>query len=354
MSESSLSDGAIRIRKALAVVLLGLGFIVLRPLIGAILWAIILTILFEPLHRWLLARFPKRQIIVPLSITAGIGLLILGPLIWGLLEIQSEANLAYHKLSKDWSILTFSIPDPWVEIPIIGQWLHDAVAAIPREAQSLLLELKDLIPLVGRGMGALLRGLSSQLLQLILTGITFFFFLKEGHFILASIRKGLSGVIGPSLDGYIDTIRSTVYAVTFGLIGSAAAQGVMASLGYSLMGLEAPLLLGIASAFASLVPGLGASLVWGPVVMALLIKHQSTTAIGVVLWGVLAVHPTDNILRPLLIGHLLHYPIILVIFGVIGGLLAFGLIGLFIGPCILVTLMKVWLQWVNNSSSDKD
>jgi hypothetical protein len=67
-------------------------------------------------------------------------------------------------------------------------------------------------------MGALLRGLSSQLLKLILTGITFFFFLKGGEVILASIRKGLSGVIGPSLDGYIDTIRSTVYAVTFGLL----------------------------------------------------------------------------------------------------------------------------------------
>jgi predicted PurR-regulated permease PerM len=75
--------------------------------------------------------------------------------------------------------------------------------------------------------------------------------------------------------------------------------------------------------------------------MALFIKHQTTTAIAVVLWGVLAVHPTDNILGPLLNGHLLHYPIIVVIFGVIGGLLAFGLIGLFIGPCILVTLMKV-------------
>jgi hypothetical protein len=115
--------------------------------------------------------------IVPLSITVGTGVLILGPLIWGLLEIQSEANLAYHKLPKDWFILTFNIPDQWVEISVIGQWLHDAVAAIPREAQSILLEFKDLIPLVGRGMGALLRGLSSQLLQLILTGITFFFFL---------------------------------------------------------------------------------------------------------------------------------------------------------------------------------
>ena len=130
--------------------LLSLGFIVLRPFIGAILWAISLTILFEPLHRWLLARFPKRQVIVPLCMTVGTGPLILGPLIWGLLEIQSEANLAYHKLSKDWSILTFNIPDQWVEIPIIGQWLHDAVAAIPREAQSILLEFKDLIPLVGR------------------------------------------------------------------------------------------------------------------------------------------------------------------------------------------------------------
>ena len=83
--------------------------------------------------------------------------------------------------------MAFNIPDQWVEIPIIGQWLHDAVAAIPRVAQSILLEFKDLIPLVGRGMGALLRGLSSQLLQAILTRITFFFFLKEGEVILASI-----------------------------------------------------------------------------------------------------------------------------------------------------------------------
>ncbi len=354
MPESPLSNGAIRVRSALVLLLLGLGFIVLRPLIEAILWATILTILFEPLHRWLLARFPSRQIIVPLSISLGTGLLIMGPLIWGLLEIQSEANLAYHKLSREGSILALNVPDQWVEIPIIGQWLHDAVAVIPREAQSIILEFKDLIPLIGRGIGALLRGLSSQLLQLILTGITLFFLLKEGGDILASIRKGLAGVIGPSLNDYFETIRSTVYAVSFGFIGSAAAQGLIASLGYTLLGLQTPLLLGIASAMASLIPGLGASLVWGPIVIGLIIDHQTTTAIAVVLWGILAIHPTDNILRPLLISHLLHYPIILVIFGVIGGILAFGLVGIFTGPCILVTLMKVWRQWAHLSPTNQD
>jgi predicted PurR-regulated permease PerM len=115
------------------------------------------------------------------------------------------------------------------------------------------------------------------------------------------------------------------------------------------IGLQTPLLLGLLSAVLSLVPVVGAFLIWGPLVLFLLLQHEFATALGLSLWGILIIHPADNIFRPWVIGTMLHSPLLLIVLGVVGGILSMGLIGLFVGPCILSLLYHGWCDWASKA-----
>jgi len=227
-------------------------------------------------------------------------------------------------------------------IPILGAILVDAFNTCAGEAHEVMGMIKNLIPMMGRFFGRLLVGLSDQVIQLFMTGVALFFFLKDGKRILESLKEGLIRLLGMDVAAYFRIIQSTVFAVSFGIMGAALLQGLIATCGYVVFGLKTPLLLGLLSMIASLVPVVGAFLVWGPLVMGFILENHFAPAIGLTLWGLLIVHPADNILRPWVIGKLMHSPILLMLLGVVGGILSLGLKGLFLGPCILAILFHLW------------
>ena len=110
--------------------------------------------------------------------------------------------------------------------------------------------------------------------------------------------------------------------------------------------MQAPVLLAAATAMIALVP-FGAPLIWGSVGIWLLITGHTGAGIGLLLWGALAVSWIDNLIRPLVISNQTRIPFLLVLFGVLGGITAFGLVGLFVGPVILAVLMAVWREWLH-------
>ena len=131
----------------------------------------------------------------------------------------------------------------------------------------------------------------------------------------------------------------------FGLLVTAIAQGAIAGIGFALFRVEAPVLLGVLTAIASIIPVVGTFLIWGAASAWLAATGHLWLALGLFTWGVLIVHPTDNILRPLLISTSTQLPFLLVMFGVVGGLAAFGLVGLIIGPVVLAIATAVWREW---------
>jgi len=135
-------------------------------------------------------------------------------------------------------------------------------------------------------------------------------------------------------------------AVVFGGIVCALAQGFIAGFGYAIAGVGSPILLGALTALMALVPIIGTAAVWGPIGVWFLLSDQIGAGFAVLAWGALVVNPTDNILKPLLISGVADIPMMLALFGVMGGLLAFGLVGLFLGPLILAVLLAIWRQWL--------
>jgi predicted PurR-regulated permease PerM len=139
-------------------------------------------------------------------------------------------------------------------------------------------------------------------------------------------------------------------AVLYGLLITAFAQGLMAGIGYQVVGLQAPVLLGVLTGVLSAVPAIGTAIVWVPMSAWLLLTGPIWKGILLLLWGIVLVHPIDNVLRPLLISNATRVPFLLVMFGAIGGLTVFGLVGVFVGPVLLGIAMVIWREWATQET----
>jgi predicted PurR-regulated permease PerM len=120
---------------------------------------------------------------------------------------------------------------------------------------------------------------------------------------------------------------------------------LMAGIGYRVVGLENPVLLGVLTGVLSVVPAIGTAIVWVPMSVWLLVTGSVWKGIVLLVWGFLLVHPVDNVLRPLLISNVTRVPFLLTMFGAVGGLAIFGLVGVFVGPVLLGVAMAIWREW---------
>jgi len=140
-------------------------------------------------------------------------------------------------------------------------------------------------------------------------------------------------------------VASTVRGVFKGLIGTAAIQGILATIGFWLAGVPGAFLLGVATCFLSIVPG-GPALLWVPAALWLKANGATGWAIFMVFWGLIPVGSSDNVIRPLLIGKGVQAPMSLIFLGVVGGVFAFGFLGLFIGPTLLAIAYNLFHDWM--------
>jgi predicted PurR-regulated permease PerM len=142
----------------------------------------------------------------------------------------------------------------------------------------------------------------------------------------------------------LNVAGSTTKSVVYGIIGTAIAQAAMASIGFWIAGVPGTLLLGFLTFVLSLVPG-GPPFVWVPVAIWLLYTGQPGWALFMAIWGFISISGIDNIVRPYLISRESRMPLLLVFLGVIGGVLAFGFIGIFLGPTLLALGFTLLMEW---------
>jgi predicted PurR-regulated permease PerM len=172
-----------------------------------------------------------------------------------------------------------------------------------------------------------------------------FFLYRHGDSVLAQFRGVATRWLGEAARGYIQAVGVTVRAVVFGIVFTALAQGLLAGLGYWVAGVSAPALWGMVTALVSLIPFVG-PVVWIGLSLGLLAHGEAQAALGLFLWGALVVSWVDNLIRPLVISGPTRIPFLLVFLGVLGGLNAFGLIGLFLGPVLLAVSVAIWREWL--------
>ncbi|MBN2145487.1 MAG: AI-2E family transporter [Candidatus Aureabacteria bacterium] len=190
--------------------------------------------------------------------------------------------------------------------------------------------------------------LGHGIMQLSLSVFMCFFFFRHGEAIFRLLSEGMKRLAGSQTAHYFQVVGRTIRGVVYGIIGTAIAQGILAAYGFYVAGVPSALMLGVLTFFLSLItiPG-GPAFVWLPAAGYLYMNGKTGFSIFIFFYGMLIISGVDNLLKPYLISRELKMPFALIFFGVLGGLLAFGFIGFFIGPTLLVigySLLKEWIM----------
>lgn len=317
---------------------------VLNHFLAPVSWAVILVYITWPLSLRVKRVLGGRETLGALLMTLILTSVIVIPLVWVSLLLQREIVDFYHNL-PEWLEKKPAVPQFATRIPYLGQELANLFDQFD-DLRALLRE--RVIPWLRRFSGNLMRMIEDVgyiTAQIGFTLLTVFFFYRDGLGALEQVRKVLHLVLGERLEGYFATAEATVKAVVYGIVLTAIAQGTMAGFGYWAVGLKAPILLSAITMFFALIP-FGAPFVWGSASLWLFMNGEYWSATSLALWGALVVSWVDNVIRPLVISGVTRIPFLLVLFGVLGGLANFGLIGLFLGPVVLAISLAVWREWL--------
>lgn len=318
-------------------------FLVMAPFLTSLAWAGILAYVSWPVANWIRTRCSGHDTLAAGLTTILSGLLLFGPLLWLMWLAQQELSRIYPALQ---SFMAAPPPlPPWLaDLPWVGDSLAQLHVQLLGDPRDLMAVVKNWLMNHSGEAAALVGGAGRNLAKLLLLILILFFFYRDGARIILELRHVMTRFLGPRAHGYLTAAGSTTRAVVYGIFFTALVQGVVAGFGYSVAGLDSPVTFGVLTFLVALIP-FGTPVAWGSAGALLFFQGDIGPAIGVWLWGALVVSQLDNFLRPLFISSISPIPFLLVLFGVLGGILAFGLIGLFAGPIVLAVAWAVWREW---------
>lgn len=318
--------------------------LVLRPFISALLWALILAFSTWPIFAFLREKARlSRSFAAGLMVTA-MFLLIGLPI--ALATPTSREQVEALRASIE-GLLTEGLPGlgAWLSgLPVVGPWIHQWIG----DAEFDLLGLAGLLrPYAGtltqQAVSVLLAVLSG-LAELLLAIVLAFFFYRDGPAMAARAQGLMHRLGGETGTRMMELAADVTRGVVWGLVGTAVAQGILAGFGLWVAGVPQPVLLAVVTGVISIFP-VGAPLVWIPAALWLLTQGETGWGIFMGLYGALVVSSVDNIIRPWAIARGANLPLLLTLMGALGGVLAFGFLGLFLGPVVLAVGYTLLLQF---------
>ncbi|MCA9777760.1 MAG: AI-2E family transporter [Candidatus Eremiobacteraeota bacterium] len=355
ISAKEESKGTEQVRRLLSLILMGLllsaFYVICRPFLIAVSWAAIVVLGAWPFHSRLRARWPRRpgltSALTTFLMTLLLVLLII-PIAKGLgPEIKSAGEAALKFVTQQQDVLQ----DRLSEIPLVGERLSQFVSEVKEETADLVPLIQNYAKTVFGTATVAAQGLLSFLFQAGVFGMAVFFLFYYGEEFANQLRSALLKM-DPRTENLIELVQNTVTGVLYGLVFTALAQGLLAGIGFAVAGVRAPTVLGLATAFLSFVP-YGPQAIYIPVSISLALGGSPVAGVLLALWGILVVSSADNVLKPLFISRQVKMPLPLSLLGVAGGLLGFGLLGVFIGPVVMGLVQNLWLAWTEETAKDE-
>jgi predicted PurR-regulated permease PerM len=328
--------------------LLLLAWIVLRPFLVPVLWAGILAFVTWPVFLRV-QRAVRSVTLASLLMTLVVGAVIIAPLAWLVLSLRVEFYAGYQEVIGKLAAGGIRLPDFVLNMPLVGAEIRAFLERVATDPQLIGREIAALAERMFGEMSAVVGGVGRNVAKLALALLSLFFLYRAGEQVLQQLKTVLRGILGVRVDGYVEAVGATTRAVVYGIVLTALVQGVFAAVGYWAVGLDAPVFLGAVTALLALIP-FGTPVAWISLSVWLLAMDRTGAAIALFVYGAAVISWVDNLVRPMVISSATRIPFLLVMFGVLGGVAAFGLIGLFIGPVILAVLMAVWHEWLEEHS----
>jgi predicted PurR-regulated permease PerM len=330
----------------LGVLLLGC-LIVLLPFVSTLLWAVVLSYSTWPIYSRLSQMLKgKKTLAATIMIMLLLATLVMPFVIAG----SSLAEYAGPLIDKLKRIPSEGLPDlpPWIEkLPLAGERIERLWTDMGSDTTKVSAFLK---PYLGRIADWLLTSgaaVGQAVFQLILSIIVCFFLYRDGAVAAEKLRNLVGRLAGKRGERLLNVASTTIKGVVYGIIGTAAAQAFLASIGFWICGVPGSILLGFLVFFLSMVP-IGPPMVWLPVALWLFYTKSTAWGIFMLIWGTFVISGVDNVLKPYLISRGGELPFVLILIGVLGGIVAFGFIGVFIGPTLLALGYCLISEWASN------
>jgi predicted PurR-regulated permease PerM len=395
---------------ALLLLLVGC-VVVLKPFLSALMWAVVLTFSLYPLQRLFTRWFRGARTLAACLVTLTVALVLVGPVLWiGFTLAEDGKDLA--SATRRWFLEMPDAAPSWVSgVPILGEeltgyweqfaegrrhWLEQlekasqdppppkatlvregadgrvledpppappttaaaaaAAAAAQAKREQVRADSPKLVVLIGRSIAWARTGLISVgvavgngVVQVLVSAFLAFFMLRDAQ----ALAERMGGVVDRLTGGrgrhLMQVAGATVKGVVYGILGTALVQAVVAGVGFGIAGVPGAVLLGVLTFFFAIVP-FGPPIIWIPA--ALWLFSQGTVGWGVfmVIWGLFGISSVDNFLRPYLISQGSKLPFALIFCGVIGGAMAFGFVGVFLGPTLLAVTFRLIEEWSDTNA----
>ncbi len=335
---------------AFLLVLLGGCLLVMRPFISALLWAVILSFSLWPLHGRVVRMVGGRRTLASLVLAFGLAAIILVPaFVVGLSLADNVQELTV--VVKRWMAEPPSPPSWLGKVPLVGAKAVEQWKELAADSSTLMEKAKTLVEPVSLWLLRSGVALGRGLLELALSFLISFFLLRDGLRVSEHLSHGAGRIAGVRGQQLLVVAGKTVRGVVYGILGTAFFQAVLAAIGFVIAGVPGVPLLALLTFILCIVPAVGAPLVWIPAVLWLFHEGATGRAVFLIIWGI-GVSSVDNFVKPWLISHGSDMPFLLVFFGALGGLAAFGFIGLFIGPTLLAVSYKLLQEWISTKLGD--
>ncbi|WP_441235156.1 AI-2E family transporter [Bradyrhizobium sp. 930_D9_N1_4] len=331
------------IRLGLLALLIIWTFLIIKPFVPILTWSAVLAVAFYPAFSWLakcLGGRPRTAATILTLITLGI---VIGPAAWlGVSAVEGIRDLAGQIGTGD--LVLQAAPEQIKSWPLVGPQLHDLWNLAYTNIRAVLREITPYLKPVAGIMLSLVGSAGVGTLQFLLSLLVAGFLFPYGPQLVGAVRGFLLRVVPEQGEHFLELAGATIRAVSQGVIGVAIIQALLAGIGFKLAAIPSAGLLAVVVLLLSIVQ-LGGGIVLFPVVIWIWMDKDVTIALLFTMFFVV-VGLLDNILKPLVMGRGLTTPTLVILVGVIGGTLAHGIIGLFIGPIILAVAWELAAAWI--------
>jgi predicted PurR-regulated permease PerM len=327
-----------------AALLAAVLFLILRPFFEAILWSMLLALLLFPSRQALGRRLGGRRALTSLLLTVATTIVLVAPLPILAVAFATQAKDLFGRVQKLVAESGISGTGDVLDIPIVSRAIRWAEAFAPVDAQQihgwLMSGAQSLLQGLVAVSGSFVLGTLNALVGLSITLFVLFFFLRDGDQIMATAVRLIP--IAPARRAeLVEHVAAVTRAVVFGSLLTAVVQGVLVGIGFALVGLPSPVVFGAVAAAASLIPYIGTALIWVPAAAMLFLQGRWVAALFMIAWSVAVVSSADNVVRPLFISGRAQISTLPVFLGLIGGISAFGPIGLVVGPVVVALILAL-------------
>lgn len=324
---------------------IGIGCVlVLYPFFSSLLWAGILAFTTWPVFEWLQQRLHINRVPAAGLMVALTAVMVVVPLIIATPSADDAGHL--RDVIEHGVHGGLPLAPGWLaDVPLVGPTFAGIWDSWAADISEMLQALKPYVGILLEGGFGLLLGVARGVLLFVLALFVAFFFYIYGEPIAKRMTELLRRIAGPRADRLIAVTGATVRGVVYGILGTAVIQGILTAFGLWVSGVPRPVLLGAIAGFLAVLP-IGAPLVWIPAALWLMSAGHLGWGIFLSIYGVVAVSGADSLIRPWFIARGADLPFVLTVLGVLGGALAFGLLGIFLGPVLLGVAYTFINEWV--------